>query len=680
MKRKILVNISINFFVKIITYVFSFLELMYVSRVLQPAIFGRVSFASNFVGYFVMLANLGMPIYAMRACAEIRDHRKELNRIFNELWSLSVVLSIASGIIFGISLLFIPVLRANWVLLALYGSSILLQTVNCDWLYRGLEKFGFLAITSLICKALSFSCIVLFVHSEKNVITYAALSVLIAHGSNVICFSLRGKYVDKTLHFTINKKHLKPLFVFFMMSCAVSIYSNLDLTMLGFMKTEFETGLYSIAAKGKNVLAMTGGLVWGAILPFATTLWKDGAKKQFEELATKSLILVTTFQSLVAIVCMIFAKEIIIIIGGKSYIEAANAFRILLLALPPIAASNILGGQVLIPGGKEKKLLVAEITGAIFNFVANIIVIPRYSIVGASYTTVISEIIVWLLCVYYCKKEIGMDFGVGIFRKIIRKMWRAIHPVVIKCKSLLIGNKLPYYCPCCNTYLHKFADGDFINQPELYNVERYKEVDQNVICPVCGALPRHRILVSWMNENKERFLNKSILYFAQEKAVKTWLVKHGIKCTTADLYNNADLKINIEETGLDDAAYDVIVCNHVLEHVSDYKKALSELYRILSQDGLLILSFPVDTTLSTVYEDDTVVSEEDRIKYFGQNDHKRVFGNDSKVMFDQFGFNAFEISGEDSFCEDRIKPVIGPANYDYNVLWGLTKKGQHFTH
>ena len=113
MKRTILKNISYNFFIKITTYLFSFFTLLYVTRVLQPEAFGRISFASSFAGYFVMLANLGMPIYAMRACAEKRDNRKELSRTFNELWSMNVVLSVASVAVFVATVLLVPKLRAN---------------------------------------------------------------------------------------------------------------------------------------------------------------------------------------------------------------------------------------------------------------------------------------------------------------------------------------------------------------------------------------------------------------------------------------------------------------------------------------------------------------------------------------------------------------------------------------
>lgn len=269
MKRKILKNISYNLIIKITTYLFSFFTLLYVTRVLQPEAFGRISFASSFAGYFVMLANLGMPIYAMRACAEKRDSRKELSCTFNELWSLNVVLSVASVAVFVATVLLVPKLRANGFLLAVYVSAILFQMIGCEWLFKGLEKFRLLAVSSFVCKVIFFLCILMFVRLKHHVRLYAIFPVLAACGNSIVCFARLHRYVDISFRIRINKKHFKPILIFFMMSCAVSVYSSLDLTMLGFMRTEFETGLYSIATKGKTVLAMTGGLVWGLFFPLS---------------------------------------------------------------------------------------------------------------------------------------------------------------------------------------------------------------------------------------------------------------------------------------------------------------------------------------------------------------------------------------------------------------------------
>ena len=101
---------------------------------------------------------------------------------------------------------------------------------------------------------------------------------------------------------------------------------------------------------------------------------------------------------------------------------------------------------------------------------------------------------------------------------------------------------------------------------------------------------------------------------------------HKISCVTANLYGKANLKLDIQKTGLPDESYDVIVCNHVLEHVDDFRKALKEMYRILRPGGSFICSFPMDPKVELLDEDPSVQTEEERLRRFGQNDHLRVFG------------------------------------------------------
>ena len=669
--KRIFTNISFNLLIRLSTYAFSFLTVLYVARILQPEAFGKISFASSFSGCFVMLANLGMPIYAMRACAEKRNDRKELSGVFNELWSISLVLSVISAAVFLATVLLVPKLWEDHFLLAIYGSTIFFQMIGCEWLFRGLEQFRFLAVTGFLCKAVSLLCIVLFVHSEAHTIRYAVFSVLTAYGSNIACFSVLRRHVDLSFHININKKHFRPLLIFSLMSWAVYIYSSLDLTMLGFMQTEFETGLYSIAAKGKSVLVLTGDLVWSSILPLAANLWKNGERARFESLAAKALLGVCGIQFLVTVICLIFAEEIILFVGGESYLGAVAAFRILLFSLVPIGASNILGGQVLIPAGKEHRLLTAEILGAVFNFTANLILIPHLSIIGAAITTVVAEIIVWLVCTYYAKKDLAMDFGFGLLVRVIRRIKRILFTAWVRIENKRKRAKLPLYCPCCDTYLKQFIDADFDKHPDIYNTARYMHINQNVICPICGSLPRHRILASWLDENAGRIKGKKILHFAPEQAVRIWMKRNGVSAVTADLADGFDLKLDIQATGLPDASYDIIICNHVLEHVDDFRAALKEMFRILRADGEFICSFPMDPNVDLLDEDPAIQTPQDRIRRFGQNDHLRVFGMKADRFLAEAGFTVERIAGEN--YPDKILPVVGPADYDMNLLFRCRK-------
>ncbi len=151
-----------------------------------------------------------------------------------------------------------------------------------------------------------------------------------------------------------------------------------------------------------------------------------------------------------------------------------------------------------------------------------------------------------------------------------------------------------------------------------------------------------------------------------------WMDRNGVSYITADLYAEADLRLDIQETGLPDESYDAIIANHVLEHVDDFRKALREMRRILREDGVFICSFPMDQNVELLEEAEPL-SESERIKRFGQNDHKRVFGMEADKLLSEATFVVQVIDGAD--YPDEILPVIGPADYDINRLFCCIKKG-----
>ena len=236
----------------------------------------------------------------------------------------------------------------------------------------------------------------------------------------------------------------------------------------------------------------------------------------------------------------------------------------------------------------------------------------------------------------------------------------------------LFPNKMKRFCPCCGMRIRSFVVGDYyLNHPEKFDIRRYKNTQQAVLCPVCWSLPRHRILASWFNKHKRFLQSSDILYFAPEKSMELWLNRNKVSCVTADLYREVDLRLDIQNTGLPAESYDIIVCNHVLEHVDDFRMALKEMYRILRYKGSFICSFPMDPRIDTLDEDVSVQSDEERRLRFGQHDHKRVFGMNAEIFLKQAGFKVQRINGE-SF-PNEILPVVGPADYDMNCLFRCVK-------
>ena len=262
--------------------------------------------------------------------------------------------------------------------------------------------------------------------------------------------------------------------------------------------------------------------------------------------------------------------------------------------------------------------------------------------------------------------------------KMPRPIWNAIASTYRKSfysryhKDMIRNpDKMELYCPCCGLKYRKFVVGDYEEYPDFYDLTTFEGIPSELCCPVCESLPRHRIETLWCEQNIDLLKGKDILYFALERSIKLWMKRKGITCTTADLFAEADLKLDIQDTKLPDNSYDVVFCNHVLEHVDDYMKALRELYRIIRPGGSLICSFPMSQDIEYVDEDPSVKTEEDRLRRFGQSDHVRLFGMKADRFMREAGFEVSIIDGDE--CPKEVMPVIGPCKYDMNRLFWCKK-------
>lgn len=193
-------------------------------------------------------------------------------------------------------------------------------------------------------------------------------------------------------------------------------------------------------------------------------------------------------------------------------------------------------------------------------------------------------------------------------------------------KPLLRGNAVE--CPVCGSTFRKFLPYGVKSRP-------------NVLCPTCLSLERHRLIWLYLLEQSD-FSTKPrrLLHVAPEQCFfKRFKQFAQIDYVTADLESPiADFHFDLHDIPFDGNSFDMILCNHVLEHVADDRKVMSEFLRVLRSGGFAVLQVPLEPHREFTFEDPSITDPWQREKFFGQKDHVRVYGRDYPKRLRECGF------------------------------------------
>lgn len=405
-KKSIKFNFLMNSILTMSSFIFPLITFPYVSRILLPAGIGRVSFATSLISYFNMIAQLGIPTYGIRECARVRDDREKLTRTAQELLIINLIMSTVSYLLFAIILFKVPRLKEDRILYIIVSLTIIFNSVGMEWLYKALEQYTYITIRSIIFKFIAIITMIFLIREPKDYIYYGAITIFAASASNIFNLINVHKYIGvKPVGSYKFKHHLKPIAVFFAMVCATTIYTNLDTVMLGFIKTDADVGYYNVAVKVKSILVSIVTSLGTVLLPRASYYVESGQMKEFYKITKKALNFVFLFATPLMLYFILFAKNGIYFLSGSQYENSIIPMQIIMPTLLLIGVTNILGIQILIPMGKEKIVLYAEIAGAITDLVLNILLIPRFSSSGAAVGTLAAEFVVFIVEYAYLKNN-----------------------------------------------------------------------------------------------------------------------------------------------------------------------------------------------------------------------------------------------------------------------------------
>ncbi len=418
----------------------------YVSRILLPDGMGHVGFAISQLYYFILIATLGIPTYGIRECARVREDPEVLRRTVREILCINLVMgAVAYALYFGYVFGFAG--AEYRTLLLVISPAILLNVINVDWFYKGLEDFRSIAFRNVVVRLCAAIAILLMVKGANQRPLYGFLSILSSYGAglwNLLGVSRTMKRVraeaaarkaaaaeeaeGKGLKVSASqekraaarkrkaaeagaKRHLRPIMVFLGMSIATAIYTQLDVVMLGFMQNDNVVGIYDAAAAVKIILVAAVTALGAVLLPRVSALLSAGKRGEFLRLSRKAILYVAAFGLALMVGTILCRNGIILVMSGREFTAAGEVLLLLAMTIPLIGYTNIVGMQMLVPLGREKAVLASEIAGAVTDFVLNLILIPGYGAAGAALATVLAECVVALWQTFCCRAEIKEAFA-----------------------------------------------------------------------------------------------------------------------------------------------------------------------------------------------------------------------------------------------------------------------------
>lgn len=238
-----------------------------------------------------------------------------------------------------------------------------------------------------------------------------------------------------------------------------------------------------------------------------------------------------------------------------------------------------------------------------------------------------------------------------------------------------VGNK--YKCPLCNHSFRRMlpagSDLEVIKEKNIIG----SGLRINALCPYCQSTDRDRLIFLFLKNKTEIFKHKvKILHIGPEPSLYRMLKKHknisyitGTKYSEGIYYHKDIDSIDLLQLPFNDGDFDMVICNHVLEHINDDAKAMLEIFRVLNNHGTAILQVPISNTIGQTYEDSTITDPKLREKHFGQFDHVRIYyGKDYKNRLENAGFKVQTYNPlNEGEINDDIIPLALNTNEDLFV-------------
>jgi O-antigen/teichoic acid export membrane protein len=400
-------NVVINTAITFINIAYPFFVLPWVLRVLQPESIGIVNWAQSFVGYFTLLASLGIPLYAVRETARRQSSRKSLELFFSNILILSCLSALVCFGVYCAVVFLVPAFAAYRLLFVIAGLTIILNAFSIDWFFVGTEQFAVLLKRNIVIKAIGLVATYVFIRSPADYVLYVLITIFSLSGSNVwnlVIVFRRYTLFRVRVGLLSLLRLVKKSSVMFSINIVLTISQNIAVTLMGFFGGYNAVGQYSTTYKIFQVFMTLSGAIFGVLMPRLTATFGEGKEDDYHADVTRYLNYIMIIVVYMSVFAFIMGEPFIMVFSGEKYRDSVWMLMIIAPVIMISGVSASISYILYFARKKEKIVLAADIVSALVTFATLALLWSRIGIVVAPLSFLLSEISLFIVLLVFMEK------------------------------------------------------------------------------------------------------------------------------------------------------------------------------------------------------------------------------------------------------------------------------------
>ena len=413
MARSVKANYLFNLINSASQLLFPLITFPYASRIMMADGIGQVNFFQSIISYISLFTCLGIPMYAIREIAKVRDNLEKMTRTTVEILLLHAFLTLFGYIIVAAICMTVAKVQTDIPLFLILSVSIFFTAIGCEWFYQGIEDFKYVAIRGIVVKTVSVLLLFLLVKSKEDILWYGAYTVFGVLGGNIFNFIRLRKYLHREMidvHTLHPLRHLRPALHVFVLNVVISIYLQLNNVLLGFMKDAEAVGYFTAATKIMVITMSISSSLGTVIMPRSSNLIAEGKVDEFRILIQISYDFVLALAMPLTVGLIFISPSVILLLSGEGFAPAVLTSQIVASNILMVGLSGVMGAQVLYPLGKINIVVSCTFIGAIINVLLNVLLIPNYGHNGTAVAYMLAEMAVTISMFLIGNKYIPIQF------------------------------------------------------------------------------------------------------------------------------------------------------------------------------------------------------------------------------------------------------------------------------